>query len=314
MIEPPLIETTRLTLRALAVTDAAALHPVFRDTVAMRYWHKLPHKEVSETAAELAAMIKHGGCWWAICVNRTQHAIEQLVIGFAGYHHTTGRSGFGYMLHPSYWRQGYAAEAARAAITYGFNTLAIERVELWIHEQNLASRRLAEKLGFTNKGQFLQKFANETVAHMTQVYGMRAAEWPGSTENAQKSDADCSFYSIQPVLPVSDIEATLAYYQEKLGFTVDFVYGDPPSHAGVSRGEWTAHGVRIQFTLADDPSAIRPSGQLYMMVGADIEHLYNTYCANGVHIRNTLQNQPWGMREFRIEDHNGYVLRFGTPT
>ena len=61
-------------------------------------------------------MIKHGGCWWAICLNNPQHAGAQPVIGFAGYHHTTGRSGFGYMLHPAHWRQGYASEAVRAAL------------------------------------------------------------------------------------------------------------------------------------------------------------------------------------------------------
>ncbi|CAN5540327.1 hypothetical protein BH10CHL1_BH10CHL1_18550 [soil metagenome] len=311
--EPPLIETARLTLRALSVADASALYPVFQDQAAMRYWHTLPHSEVSETAVELADMINHHGYWWAICLNGAQQASAQPAIGFVGYHHTTGRSGFGYMLHPTYWRQGYATEAVRAALNYGFTLLAIERVELWIHERNLASRRLAEKLGFTNKGQFLQKFANQTISHMTQVYGLRADEWPARSPNLPQPETACSFYSLQPILPVNDIEATLAYYQEKLGFTVDFVYGDPPRQAGVSRGEWTVHGVRLQFTLIDSPNTHNPQGQIYLTVGAGIGSLYNAYCANGVHIRSALQNQPWGMREFSIEDNNGHILRFGTP-
>ncbi len=62
MIEPPQIETARLTLRALAVDDAAALYPAFCDGEAMCYWHTLPHQQVEETAAELANMIEHGGC------------------------------------------------------------------------------------------------------------------------------------------------------------------------------------------------------------------------------------------------------------
>ncbi|MCX6046591.1 MAG: GNAT family N-acetyltransferase [Chloroflexi bacterium] len=313
MLEPGLIETARLTLRALTVADATALHPLFQDAMAMRYWHTLPHATVRETAAELAGMIKHGGCWWAICLNREEQGCEQPLIGFAGYHHTVGRSGFGYMLHPDHWRKGYATEAVHAALTYGFTQLAIERVELWIHEQNLASRRLAERLGFTNKGQFLQKFANEPASHMTQVYGMRIEEWPARPQNLPPLEPVCSFYNVQPILAVNDIEATLTYYQEKLGFTVDFVYGAPPSHAGVSRGEWTVHGVQIQFTLADTPNASRPVGQLYLMVGVGIEQLYAAYCASGVHIHRSLASQPWGMREFSIEDLNGYVLRFGTP-
>jgi ribosomal-protein-alanine N-acetyltransferase len=324
MVEPQTMETARLTLRALSMSDAADLYPAFSDAVAMRYWHTLPHTNVGETAAALADMLNHAGYWWAICLpskpennskteNSEMHKGDQRAIGFAGYHHTVGRAGFGYMLHPAYWRQGYATEAVRAALTYGFNALAIERVELWIHTKNSASRRLAQKLGFTNQGQFLQKFPNETSAHATQVYGMCADEWPESTQNGSKSEPSCPFYSVQPVLPVSDIEATLAYYQAKLGFTVDFVYGDPPSHAGVSHGEWTAQAVRIQFTVADNPSEIRPCGQLYLMVGVGIDRLYDAYCANGVHIRSALQNKPWGMREFTIEDGNGYVLRFGTP-
>ena len=56
----------------------------------------------------------------------------------------------GYLFLRKYWGQGLATEAARAARDYGFNTLGYERlVSLIVPGKNLASRRVAEKVGLT---------------------------------------------------------------------------------------------------------------------------------------------------------------------
>ena len=48
----------------------------------------------------------------------------------------------------------------------------------------------------------------------------------------------------EPVLPVQDVEATVSYWTETLGFKSKWTWGEPPNHGGVSWGE-----TFIQFTL-----------------------------------------------------------------
>ena len=54
-----------------------------------------------------------------------------------------------YALGKSYWRQGYAAEAGRAMIDYGFTKLGIDRIINAISPDNIRSRNLMLRLGFT---------------------------------------------------------------------------------------------------------------------------------------------------------------------
>lgn len=58
----------------------------------------------------------------------------------------------GFHLRPSYWHQGYAEEAARAVISYAFETLQAEVLLAGHHPENAASERLLKKLGFRLKG------------------------------------------------------------------------------------------------------------------------------------------------------------------
>lgn len=55
----------------------------------------------------------------------------------------------GYRLHPDYWGQGLATEAAQAVRDYGFNQLRLPRLISLIHPDNAASRRVAVKNGMT---------------------------------------------------------------------------------------------------------------------------------------------------------------------
>jgi ribosomal-protein-alanine N-acetyltransferase len=50
-------------------------------------------------------------------------------------------------LAPAFWGQGVATEAGQAALRYGFETLGVEQVVGIVHPENMASRRVLEKLG-----------------------------------------------------------------------------------------------------------------------------------------------------------------------
>ena len=47
--------------------------------------------------------------------------------------------------------------------------------------------------------------------------------------------------SVVPILFVCNVEAAAAFYAEKLGFSVDFLHGNPPFYASVSRGGACLH-------------------------------------------------------------------------
>ncbi|MEI9931881.1 MAG: GNAT family N-acetyltransferase [Rhizomicrobium sp.] len=51
------LTTARLTLRRISMDDAPAMHAIFADTDAMRYWSRLPHTDVAETEAWIAKTI-----------------------------------------------------------------------------------------------------------------------------------------------------------------------------------------------------------------------------------------------------------------
>lgn len=118
-------------------------------------------------------------------------------------------------------------------------------------------------------------------------------------------------HGVQPVLSVRDIEESVAWYRDVLGFTVDFVWGDPPEHARVLAVDYSTH-VAIQLTrgLIDTPDP-RQDGWIMIHVGDRIEELYEEYVARGVKVLRTLDTRPWGLKDFDIFDCNGHILRFG---
>ena len=298
------LQTDRLTLRPLSLDDSDALHEVFRDPQAMRFMPSLPHSSIAVTRKQLADEIDQpGACYWSIYLRDSDRPI-----GIVNYLGNTVIPGMGYIIHRDYWGQGITVEACRAALQYGFDELNLDRVELWIEETNAASQRVAQKLGFRAKGQIALKYGYRDNNHVMNVYGLWAEEWRGEPRQPTATQ----FYRAQPVLMVHDVAATVEYYRDKLGFTIDFLFGDPPEHAGVSRGDWTAAQVTLQITKVPKTRDLTPSTYVYIFVDASLDQLCDTYRTNGVTIVREPESYPWGMREFVIKDLNGHILQFGT--
>jgi catechol 2,3-dioxygenase-like lactoylglutathione lyase family enzyme len=104
------------------------------------------------------------------------------------------------------------------------------------------------------------------------------------------------------VLPVTDVRAAVDFYTQKLGFTLAFTWGDPPTIAGVNLG-----GVQM-FLEHGRPN---PAGcSVYFVVG-DAGELYEFQRANGVDIVLPPEDRRYGLRDYRIHDLHGYALSFG---
>ena len=72
---------------------------------------------------------------------------------------------------------------------------------------------------------------------------------------------------LAPILAVPDVQAAAEYYCDKLGFTVGFLYGDPPTHGGIHRGEWTSEGAHIQLSHNGSAVAAETAGGILCFHG-----------------------------------------------
>lgn len=115
---------------------------------------------------------------------------------------------------------------------------------------------------------------------------------------------------IAPVFFSTDIPATLAYYNEKLGFECVGTWLDPPVYAIVARNDRAIH-----FRCAAPPTA-NPDKYSEELLDAyifveDADALYAEYAARGVEFTRPLGDTPWNCREFVIKDCDGRLLAFG---
>lgn len=303
---PPTLTTERLSLRPLTEADSVELHEMFNDVQTMRFMPTPPHQtEVATRHYIKEALSNKEAVHWAICFQESNTPI-----GIVNYLGGTAIPGLGYIIKRAYWGQGITAEACRAAITYGFETMGLNQVELWIDQHNVQSQRVAQKLGFMLNGQIPQKYAHEANHHIMYTYGL----WRDTFLKRSFPHAAPRVFQVQPVLMVHHVQETAEYYRDKLGFNIDFLFGTPPNHAGVSYRQWTGQGVSLQLSQVSEEKTLSVSTYLYIFVDAKIDQLYERYKANAVEIRREPETMPWGMREFAINDLNGHILVFGTQT
>lgn len=115
---------------------------------------------------------------------------------------------------------------------------------------------------------------------------------------------------IAPVFFTLDIPATLAFYEEKLGFECLGTWQDPPIYAIVSRDQ---HAIHFRCAAPPTPNPEKYEEELldaYLFV-ADADALYADYAAKGVEFTRALGNMPWHSREFVVKDCDGRLLAFG---
>ena len=116
-----------------------------------------------------------------------------------------------------------------------------------------------------------------------------------------------------PQLFVSDIAASSAFFTGKLGFAVEFAYGDPPFYAQVKRG-----GAHIALRHVDRPVldkiAAAMKADVDMLAASisvdDVRALYAEYQAAGVGFHQALRTEPWGARTFIVRDPDENLLLF----
>jgi len=107
---------------------------------------------------------------------------------------------------------------------------------------------------------------------------------------------------VHPALLVGDVVAAVDFYTKKLGFSLGFTWGDPPTIAGVTLGH-----VQI-FLSQGTPNS---KGCWVAFVVDDADELYEFQRANGVEIVEPPEDRHYGVRNYVVRDLYGYHLQFG---
>ena len=132
------LETARLLLRPHEPRDLDAFCAMEMDAAVRRYVGGFPR-----TRRESEEKFRKAG------LNAIILKSEERYIGRAGLHPAAGgATGIGFYIAPAYWGRGFATEAARAVIEYGFGTLALSRIVAQVETGSAASSRVLQKLGF----------------------------------------------------------------------------------------------------------------------------------------------------------------------
>lgn len=146
------LETPRLILRPWKNEDRAPFAEMGQDPEVMRFFPKLLSREESDAMVDkLQGIIDEKG-WgiWALELKSTNE-----FIGFTGLNiprfeaHFTPCVEIGWRLKKEFWNKGYATEAARESLRFGFEILKLEEIVAMAVKENVASTNVMVKLGMT---------------------------------------------------------------------------------------------------------------------------------------------------------------------
>lgn len=151
-----ILKGTRVILRAPTMPDAPVLYHYLSIRKVNRWLARVPKPYTLKCAKEwvesIPIQIKNdSGLPYSI------HHIEsnQIMGGMAlmNINRADRSAELGYWIAPEFWGKGYALEAGRLLCRYAFsNKQRLHRLYAWVHSENPASYRVAEKIGFVREG------------------------------------------------------------------------------------------------------------------------------------------------------------------
>jgi RimJ/RimL family protein N-acetyltransferase len=147
--EPFNLHSERLLLREFTVDDAPQLFALYEDADVMRYTGEEPFTSVAaveQFLSEYPYYERDGFGRWAVIDRRSDE-----FLGFCGLRrdNPTPEVDLGFRFFRRFWFQGYATEAARAALSTGFGAFGLTEIIGRTMRENLASTHVLKKLGLT---------------------------------------------------------------------------------------------------------------------------------------------------------------------
>jgi len=159
VIPVPALGTPRLRLRDWRDDDLPAFRALNLDRDVRRFFPSVltPYQSDAFAHSIRSFLSENGWGLWAVEVVGGAPFIGFVGLGRPGFEPLTDCVEVGWRLSVASWGQGYATEAARAAVAFGFTSLGLREIVAFTVPANRASRRVMEKLGMVHDvaGDFL---------------------------------------------------------------------------------------------------------------------------------------------------------------
>jgi ribosomal-protein-alanine N-acetyltransferase len=153
MSHGPELRTGRLLLRRWRDADRDAFAELNADCEVMEHFPEPFPREESDALVDHieAGFEQHGFGFWAVELVASSEFIGFTGLALAGFEaHFTPAVEVGWRLKRSAWGHGYATEAARAAMTYGFDGVGVRQIVSFTPTNNMRSRAVMERLGMSH--------------------------------------------------------------------------------------------------------------------------------------------------------------------
>ncbi|BCM89306.1 putative ribosomal N-acetyltransferase YdaF [Abditibacteriota bacterium] len=179
----PTLETPRLRLRPFQLNDAPTVQHLAGAREIAAVTLNIPHPYEDGMAETFIASLE--GAWqdgrgatFAIALRESGELVGCMGLGVDK---RFNRAELGYWIGLPFWGEGYATEAARAIIEFGFQTLKLHRIYASHLEGNPASGRVQEKIGMKYEGCLRDHYLKWGQYHNAHFRGILVTEWDTET-------------------------------------------------------------------------------------------------------------------------------------
>lgn len=163
------IETERLLLREITLDDLPAIHQqcLKVENASSATWRV--HTSIEKTKKKILKFMEDDRRGipnhWAVCLKSTGQLIG--TGGIFGYVAMDHRATMGWGFDSDFWGNGYATELGRACVEYGMKYLHLNRIDAVVRVDNIASRKVLEKIGMSLSATFRQywRVKDELLSH-----------------------------------------------------------------------------------------------------------------------------------------------------
>ena len=173
----PTLQTARLILRPYSEADIAELLPLIGARAVAATTLRIAHPYAEQDAREFLALTKEQDkIWLAITLHADGRQIGGVGLRLDQQHQ---HAELGYWLGMAYWGQGFATEAAREMLRFGFEDLHLHRIFASHFSHNSASGRVLLKLGMRHEGCQREHLRKWDQYVDSELYGILQHEWKG---------------------------------------------------------------------------------------------------------------------------------------
>jgi len=139
---------------------------------------------------------------------------------------------------------------------------------------------------------------------------------PVTSRKAKSPPSKAMIVGAEPQLFVADIKRSCEFFCKKLGFSLVLSYGNPPYYAQVGRDAARLNLRCVAVPVIDSTLREREellSVSMTVATADEIKLLFLEFQSADVTFHQRLKKQPWGAKNFVVQDPDGNLLLFAGP-